>query len=207
MRIIAKEKLDKYRNFDWLNQKHNIENLSLRKIETIAGVNRKVISKWMDELGVKKRTSAEGVNVALKGKPKPGGKGSFPRGEKHWAWNGGKIKSTQGYVNVLKPDHPNSNFSGYVMEHRLVMEKMIGRLLKKHEAVHHINEIKNDNRPENLFLFCSNKDHRHFHGQRKKNPNFPMKYKYDYLYDEKGPYKQIPAIKQESEQEENLWLR
>lgn len=194
MRVISEEKQAKYRNREWLNQKYNIEMMSLYKLEAETGVSKRVISKWMDELGVKKRSNSEGARVALKGKPKEGRKGSFPKGEKHWAWNGGRIKSVQGYINVLAPEHPNCNHAGYVVEHRLVMEEKIGRLLKKHEAVHHINEIKNDNRPENLFLFHSNKDHKHFHFQVKKNPDFQMKYKYEYLYDKKGPYKQMPGI-------------
>ena len=72
-------------------------------------------------------------------------------GPRHPRWNGGKT-SQHGYVNVLKKDHPAANACGYILEHRLVMEKHLGRYLTKNETVHHKNGIKSDNRLENLEL-------------------------------------------------------
>lgn len=62
----------------------------------------------------------------------------------------GWYKTTKGYILVYRPDHPNAGGMGYVMEHRLVMEQVLGRYLRPDEVVHHLNKIKDDNRPENL---------------------------------------------------------
>jgi len=73
-------------------------------------------------------------------------------GNKNINWKGGKKITDAGYSLIKCPDHPNRNSSNYVLEHRLVMEKHIGRYLRLEEVVHHINEIKDDNRIENLLL-------------------------------------------------------
>lgn len=70
----------------------------------------------------------------------------------------GRYKN-RGYWMILVKDHPFATSCGYILEHRYVMEKKIGRYLHPNEVVHHINGVKDDNRIENLELLDSNKEH------------------------------------------------
>lgn len=63
---------------------------------------------------------------------------------------GAKFKMATGYVYVYFPSHPDCTKNGLVAEHRLVAEQELGRRLRRSEHVHHINGVKDDNRPKNL---------------------------------------------------------
>jgi hypothetical protein len=54
---------------------------------------------------------------------------------------------------VRVPGHPRAGTSPYVIEHILVAEELLGRYLVEGESVHHINGVRDDNRPENLELW------------------------------------------------------
>lgn len=74
-----------------------------------------------------------------------------------------KLKRGSGYIFVrLEPTdffYPMAGKGGYILEHRLVMAKHLGRHLQPWENVHHKNGIKNDNRLENLELVASVGEH------------------------------------------------
>lgn len=59
-----------------------------------------------------------------------------------------------GYILVwVGKDDPAANAEGYILEHRLVMSRLLGRKLHPWENVHHKNGIRDDNRAENLELW------------------------------------------------------
>jgi hypothetical protein len=56
---------------------------------------------------------------------------------------------------VYQPDNVNAYKDGWMMEHRYLVEIQLGRLLEKDEHVHHVNAVRDDNRPENLVLLSA----------------------------------------------------
>lgn len=83
-------------------------------------------------------------------------------GSKHPRWNGGKTLHGKGYILIRNPNHPNASISGYVPEHRLVMEANIGRYLRREEVVHHLDFDKTHNNIDNLHLFQNESGHRKY---------------------------------------------
>lgn len=73
------------------------------------------------------------------------------------AWRGGRTKTGGGYVQLKMPDHPRAYKNGYVLEHTVVMEQVVGRPLARWERVRHKNGVRDDNRPENLELWTVRK--------------------------------------------------
>jgi hypothetical protein len=67
-------------------------------------------------------------------------------------WKIERVVSSGDYNRAVVKGHPSANKFGYVLEHRVVMENHLGRLLKPTEVVHHINHNTKDNRIENLEL-------------------------------------------------------
>ena len=137
---------DKYRTFEWLNQKYIIEDKSISELSKIIGIGTGGVYKWLKKMNIPS---------------KPRGASS---GDKHKMWKGGRIKTSQGYIHIYHPEKHLRKLGHYVPEQILIAESTLGRKLSKEEAIHHINEIKSDNRPENLYLFESESAHQRYHG-------------------------------------------
>lgn len=80
------------------------------------------------------------------------------------AYRGGYTsKVGNGYVKEYNPFHRRGDRRGLVLQHRLVMERHLDRIMSPDEIVHHINGDKMDNRLENLELFASLSEHMTHH--------------------------------------------
>lgn len=81
------------------------------------------------------------------------------------SYKGSKFPDKRGYLRVTpmgKDKQFNDTNYRFMLEHRLIMAKHLGRKLNKNEQVHHKNGIKDDNRLENLELWTTSQPY----GQR-----------------------------------------
>lgn len=86
------------------------------------------------------------------------------RGQGTITWNGYKLITIKG---------------NQIQEHRVVMEKHLGRKLKKNEIIHHKNHNKLDNRIDNLELTDRRKHKGNYHLDIGKETRFKQKYEFE----------------------------
>ena len=104
------------------------EELPLEKVAERLGCSRKTIYYWMVKYDIPRRPSM---------------------GPTHPRWKGGCTRTPQGYIKILAPTHPRASH-GYVAQHILVWEQANGRPVPQGWLIHHLNGVKEDNRPINL---------------------------------------------------------
>jgi predicted transcriptional regulator len=144
--------------------------MSQHEIANELGVSQKVIWRFMKNNDIKARVAAKRDQT----------------GDKNHMWNGGKTINEAGYIMVRIPDHPRSEANnGYVFEHILVAEENTGRHLifyamgdSRNEVVHHKNENKKDNSPENLEVM-THREHMELHNQLRKGSGSNAKRKHN----------------------------
>lgn len=74
-----------------------------------------------------------------------------------------RVKTHKSNAVLIKAvNHPQAK-KGWILEHRLVMETLLGRFLLESEVIHHINMVDNDNKEDNLYLCKSTSEHNEVH--------------------------------------------
>jgi len=118
------------------------ERMSIHEIAEVFGVKESVVRARMRKYNIPCRPTGTGTKRSLSGILNP-------------SWKGGRYKHSQGYILVYDPGHPRAS-RNYVLEHIKVWEKYNG-LLPEGFLIHHLNGIKDDNRPENLCALSNSK--------------------------------------------------
>ena len=155
---------------------------SLRMVASYVGIDHSSLSNKLKVLGYHVPTKAESAKRTWKNHvhPRLGKKGELcpTYGKKMTAATRKKMipvwkrladskrkyskMHSGGYILVYHPEHPCADQTGYVLEHRLVVEAKLGRYLSSDEVVHHKNGIKTDNGIDNLIII-SKSEHAKIH--------------------------------------------
>ena len=137
--------MKEYTNKETLEKVYN-QFLSLNKTAEYFGISKKLVLNYMKRFDIPRYIRPKKYKEV-----KPD------------TYHVGYIITWNGYKKIKAPaDYPNKDNKGYVMEHRLVMEKYIGRYLESNEEVHHIDGNKFNNKIENLQLLTK-QEHRRIH--------------------------------------------
>lgn len=149
---------------------HYKDKRSVREIAKLLGLSYSCIRWHIAVLGIPMRPRLEALQIARDQR----------MGGHSFNWKGGRKLWKNRYWYLYKPDHPNANSRGYLLEHRYVMSEKIGRALKDGEVVHHRDGDRSNNHPDNLQLMLSGGRYK-YHGVPVYCPNCNFELKQDSL--------------------------
>lgn len=175
---------EQYKDYEWLRRMYIDEEYSRKEIGDMCGVDENTVRYWTNKYEIPSRTGPSRATSRLRerwsdsrrGRPtwNAGMAGNYgkwaKRGEKAPGYRGGTAEN-KGYIKILSPNHPFRDKNGYVFEHRLVCEQLLGRYLTTDEIVHHRDSNPKNNAPENLFIFYGHATHYAFHHAKRRQPN------------------------------------
>lgn len=133
---------------DWLREQY-ASGCSVQKIATMANASRGNVYSALKYANIPIRNISEGIRISHPNRS----------GENSSRWKGGKRITGQNgrYLEVKRPNHPNANADGYILEQRLVMSEHLGRPLTQDEIIHHRDGDGHNNDINNLELTTKKK--------------------------------------------------
>lgn len=161
----------KYKNQRWLYREYIIKRKTIRQIARENNFGEATVLRWLIKYNIPRRTKSEifknrkfssrTIERMRQAKLKILDKISGPGNSN---WKGGR-RTKEGYILMFKPEHPRADGYGCVREHRLIMEKKLGRYLTKKEIVHHVDGNTLNNNIENLAVMTQGehiKEHKRY---------------------------------------------
>lgn len=137
------------KNKDWAFEQYVSQQKSLRQIRDETGLGINTIKRWLKKHGIQTRLDDEIVRSQKSHKLRENSR-----------WKG--KRNNNGYRYIYHPNHPLASKSGYINEHRFILEQALGRIIDPDEWVHHDNMDKTCNFEGNLTV-CTMQEHRHAH--------------------------------------------
>ncbi len=129
----------RYIDKQFLYSEYITQGKSVRQIRREYGWGINTIKRWLRYHEIPLRDIGDDIIRRQKGNT----------GNTHPRWLG--KRNLGGYIYTYFPEHPHSNKQGYLAQHRLIAEQILGRYINQDEVVHHIDGDRANNMKSNLY--------------------------------------------------------